>query len=71
MESFFGERCIVKIVLNYLYITSLHIDNNAKIQHKMRRLEYIESLRNDKKRRSLLHLHLIICIFVGLLNNLI
>ena len=71
MESFFGERCIVKKAANHLHTNLLHDKKSINTQHKMRRLEYIESLRNDKKRRCLLHLHLIFCIFVGLLNNLI
>ena len=49
MESFFGKRCIVKKVANHLYTNLLHDKKSINTQHKMRRLEYIESLRNDKK----------------------
>ena len=49
MESFFGERCIVKKVANHLHNNLLHDKKSINTQHKMRRLKHIESLRNDKK----------------------
>ena len=49
MESFFRKRCIVKKVANHLHTNLLHNKKSINTQHKMRRLEYIESLRNDKK----------------------
>ena len=43
------ELSIVKKVANHLHTNLLHDKKSINTRHKMRRLEYIESLRNDKK----------------------